>query len=367
MEPLQVLPCWENNGKRLDPGALIPFNHLFKPQPARIVMNVLTHRPRRLRKSAGIRRMIRETSLSPRSFIYPLFIAPGENVRNPIPSMPGQEQLSIDQALGLAREAYDLGVGGIILFGIPESKDPVGSDAFDEQGIMQRAIRALKAELPELYVIADACFCEYTDHGHCGVIHDNDVDNDATLENLGRACVTYAEAGVDMVAPSGMMDGMVDAIRTALDAAGHHGTPIMSYAVKYASAYYGPFRDAVDSTPQFGDRRTYQMDPANRREAFREAALDVEEGADILMVKPGLPYLDILRDLRETTDLPLAVYNVSGEYAMLKAAAGNGWIDGDRVILETLTAFKRAGADLILTYHALEAARLLRRGPNESA
>lgn len=317
----------------------------------------LIHRPRRLRRTPQIRRMVRETRLLPEDLALPLFIVPGVAVRKPVVSMPGVAQLSIDQAVLVAKEAQDLGLGGIILFGIPKSKDSTGSDAVDPNGIVQSAIRAIKAELPELWVIADACLCEYTDHAHCGVLRGQEIDNDATLEILGRAAVSYAEAGVDMVAPSGMMDGMVGAIRAALDDAGHALVPILSYAVKYASAYYGPFRDAAENTPTFGDRRAYQMDPANRREALREARLDIEQGADWLMVKPGLAYMDILRELRDRFDHPLAVYNVSGEYAMIKAAAANGWIDEQRVVMETLTGFKRAGADLILTYHALDAAR----------
>ncbi|MBF0271118.1 MAG: porphobilinogen synthase [Magnetococcales bacterium] len=321
----------------------------------------LVHRPRRLRRTPTIRRLVRETRLAPEDLVLPLFIVPGEGVRRPVSSMPGVAQLSIDEALPVAREALDLGLGGIILFGIPKIKDSMGSDALDSQGIVQRAIRAIKGALPDLWVIADTCLCEYTDHAHCGVMRGQEVDNDATLELLGRAAVSYADAGVDMVAPSGMMDGMVGAIRHALDGAGHSGVPILSYAVKYASAYYGPFRDAAENTPAFGDRRAYQMDPANRREALREATYDVEQGADWLMVKPGLAYMDILRELRDHFQLPLAVYNVSGEYAMIKAAAANGWIDEPRVVLETLTGFKRAGADMILTYHALDAARWMKQ------
>ncbi|MBF0342376.1 MAG: porphobilinogen synthase [Magnetococcales bacterium] len=321
--------------------------------------SAFTHRPRRLRRTPAIRRMVRETRLTPEDLVLPLFIVAGEGVVKPVPSMPGVAQLSIDAALPVARQAFEMGLGGIILFGIPKIKDSIGSDAVDPEGIVQRAIRAIKREVPELWVIADTCLCEYTDHAHCGVLKGHEVDNDATLEILGRAAVSYAEAGVDMVAPSGMMDHMVSAIRAALDRAGHSRIPILSYAVKYASAYYGPFRDAAENTPSFGDRRAYQMDPANRREALREAALDVEQGADWLMVKPGLAYMDILRELRDHFELPLAVYNVSGEYAMIKAAAANGWIDEPRVVLETLTGFKRAGADMILTYHALDAARWL--------
>ncbi|MBF0401646.1 MAG: porphobilinogen synthase [Magnetococcales bacterium] len=337
---------------------------------------LLTQRPRRLRRNAAIRRMVRETLVQPADLIYPLFIVPGRDICNPVASMPGVAQLSIDQALKVARAAYEMELGGIILFGIPEVKDPTGTDARSPTGIIQRGIRSIKESLPELYVMADTCYCEYTDHGHCGILGpsrpllgradptaaDLDVDNDATLAILGQAALSYAEAGVDMIAPSGMMDGMVAAIRRALDQKGHTAIPILSYAVKYASAYYGPFREAADSTPAFGDRRTYQMDPANRREAIREATLDCAEGADMLMVKPGLAYLDIVRELRNRFELPLAVYNVSGEYAMVKAAAAMGWIDESRVVLENLTAFKRAGADLILSYHALDAARLLQNG-----
>ncbi|MBF0161623.1 MAG: porphobilinogen synthase [Magnetococcales bacterium] len=329
----------------------------------------LIHRPRRLRRTAAIRRMVRETLVQPADLIYPLFVVPGENIRKPVTSMPGVAQLSVDQAIHAARHARELELGGIILFGIPEVKDPTGTDARNPGGIIQQAIRRIKTELPDLYVMADTCYCEYTDHGHCGILTaahaaamHRDVDNDATLEILGQAAVSYGEAGVDMVAPSGMMDGMVAAIRQALDHNGHSGLPILSYAVKYASAYYGPFREAAESSPAFGDRRTYQMDPANRREAMREAELDVAEGADMLMVKPGLAYLDVLRELRDRLQHPLAVYNVSGEYAMVKAAAALGWIDEERVVLENMTAFKRAGADLILTYHALDVARLLHNG-----
>ena len=316
-------------------------------------------RPRRNRQSAAIRDMVRETTLSPRDFIYPLFV--DETITEPVPvaSMPGVSRIPLAGVGQAVKEAAGLGIPGVILFGIPAHKDAVGASGWDANGIVQRAIREAKDAVPELCVIADTCFCEYTDHGHCGVLHGHTVDNDATLENLQKEAVSYAEAGVDMVAPSGMMDGMVAAIREGLDAAGFADVPIMSYAVKYASAYFGPFRDAADSAPSFGDRSTYQMDPANAREALREARLDVEEGADILMVKPALAYMDVIRAVRETTDLPLAVYNVSGEYAMVKAAAERGWIDERRVVLETLVGFKRAGADIILTYHALDAARWL--------
>jgi porphobilinogen synthase len=319
--------------------------------------NRLIHRPRRLRKNPAIRRMVRENHLRCEDLILPLFIVPGQNIKKPVISMPGVDQLSIDKAIEVARQAEKLGLGGVILFGIPTTKDSTGSDARDSEGIVQKAIREIKTALPDLYVIADTCFCEYTDHGHCGPIKGNSVDNDATLELLGEAAVAQAQAGVDMVAPSGMMDGMIEAIRSALDEAGYEEIPILSYAVKYSSAYYGPFREAAQNTPSFGDRRAYQMDPANRLEALREAALDLEQGADMLMVKPGLAYMDIIRDLKNSYELPLAVYNVSGEYAMVKAAASQGWIDEKGVVLETLTGFKRAGADLILTYHALDAAR----------
>jgi len=273
--------------------------------------------------------------------------------------MPGVSRIPLAQVSDMAREVEALGIPGIILFGIPAEKDAVGSGGWDANGIVQQAIRAAKAACPDLCVIADTCFCEYTDHGHCGVLHGEDVDNDATLINLQKEAVSYAEAGVDIVAPSGMMDGMIAAIRSALDEAGFSHTPVMSYAVKYASGYFGPFRDAADSAPSFGDRASYQMDPANRREALKEAWLDVEEGADMLMVKPALAYMDIIREVKDATQLPLAVYNVSGEYAMVKAAAANGWIDEKRVVLETMLSFKRAGADMILTYHALDVARWL--------
>ncbi|MBF0357597.1 MAG: porphobilinogen synthase [Magnetococcales bacterium] len=320
----------------------------------------IIHRPRRLRTNPAIRRMVRENHLHPEDLILPLFIVPGENIKKPILSMPGVDQLSIDQAVMVAKEAQELGLGGIILFGIPAKKDGTGSDARSADGIVQRAIAEIKSALPELYIIADTCFCEYTDHGHCGPIKGSSVDNDATIELLGEAAVAQAKAGVDMVAPSGMMDGMVQAIRAGLDSAGYEELPILSYGVKYSSAYYGPFREAAENTPTFGDRRAYQMDSANRLEAIREAALDIDQGADIMMVKPGLAYMDILRDLKNHFDLPLAVYNVSGEYAMVKAAAMQGWIDEKGVVLETLTGFKRAGADLILTYHGLDAARWIR-------
>jgi porphobilinogen synthase len=319
------------------------------------------YRARRLRRTANLRRMIRETALTVDDLIYPMFSIHGEDIRREISSMPGIFQQSIEHLVAEAREVRDLGIPAVMLFGIPERKDPLGSDAYSENGIIQRTVAALKSEVPELTVITDVCLCEYTDHGHCGVIENGEVDNDATLQLLGAEALSHARAGADMVAPSDMMDGRVAAIRELLDANGFSHIPIMSYAVKYASAFYGPFRDAAQSAPQFGDRRSYQMDPANRREAWREAALDVQECADFLMVKPAMAYLDIIRDLRERFELPLAAYNVSGEYAMLKAAAQNGWIDHDRAMLELLTGIKRAGADVIITYHAKEAARLLNK------
>lgn len=317
------------------------------------------YRARRLRRTPNLRRMIRETTLAADDFIYPMFSIHGDNIRREIPSMPGIYQQSIEHLVDEACEVFDLGIPAVMLFGLPEQKDPLGSDAYSDQGIIQRSIAAIKAEVPELTVITDVCLCEYTDHGHCGVIKDQEVDNDATLQLLAAEALSHARAGADMVAPSDMMDGRVAAIREMLDANGFSHLPIMSYAVKYASAFYGPFRDAADSAPQFGDRRSYQMDPANRREALREAALDVQECADFLMVKPAMAYLDIIREVRDHFELPLAAYNVSGEYAMLKAAAANGWIDHDKVMLELLTGIKRAGADLIISYHAKEAARLL--------
>ena len=319
----------------------------------------LIHRPRRLRKNPAIRSLVRETSISPSDFIYPVFVDETITEAVPVKSMPGVSRIPLGDVGKITRECASLGIPGIILFGIPAEKDATGSGGWDANGIVQRAIREAKNSSPESYVIADTCFCEYTDHGHCGVLDGDEVDNDATLANLQKEAVSYAEAGIDMVAPSGMMDGMIAAIRAGLDSAGFKDLPIMSYAVKYASAYFGPFRDAADSTPSFGDRASYQMDPANSREALREAMLDIEEGADILMVKPGLAYMDIIRTVKDATDLPMAVYNVSGEYAMVKAAAEKGWIDEKRVVLETMLSFKRAGADLILSYHALDAARWL--------
>jgi porphobilinogen synthase len=319
-------------------------------------------RPRRLRRSDALRQLVRETTLAAENFIYPLFVCPGKGVRREISSLPGQFHFSVDEVAREVEEVAKLGIPAVILFGLPEKKDEVGSEAWHPEGVVQRAIRAIKKAVPELTVAVDACFCEYTTHGHCGVILNGEVNNDATLENLGRAALSYARAGADVVAPSGMMDGFVGFLREGLDEDGFERVAILSYAAKYASAYYGPFRVAVDSTPAFGDRRGYQMDPANVREAIREVALDIEEGADIVMVKPALAYLDVIGEVRRTFDVPVAAYNVSGEYAMLKAAAEKGWIDYDRVMLETLLAMRRAGADMILTYHAKEAARLLRGG-----
>jgi len=319
-------------------------------------------RPRRIRQSAALRNMVRETTLSINDFIYPVFVDETITEAVPVASMPGVSRIPLSHVGKIVTEAASLGIPGILLFGIPAHKDATGSSGWDEHGIVQEAIRAARGAAPETCVIADTCFCEYTDHGHCGILDGETVDNDATLINLAREAVSYADAGVDMIAPSGMMDGMVGAIRAGLDKTGHQHVPIMSYAVKYASAYYGPFRDAADSAPSFGDRSTYQMDPANAREALREALLDVDEGADILMVKPALAYMDIMRMVKDMTQLPLAVYNVSGEYAMIKAAAEKGWIDEQRVVLETMTGFKRAGADMILSYHALDVARWLRDG-----
>ncbi|TAN45105.1 MAG: porphobilinogen synthase [Nitrospirae bacterium] len=317
------------------------------------------NRYRRLRKNDTIRRMVRETSLSADDFIYPLFVTFGKGVRKPISSMPGCFQESIDEAVKNAKESYALGIPSIILFGIPEHKDELGTGAYDENGVVQNAIKAIKDAVPDLYVITDVCMCEYTNHGHCGVIEKGEVENDKTLRLLAMEAVSHAKAGADMVAPSDMMDGRVGAIRGALDENGFGGIPIMAYAAKYASGFYGPFREAAESTPQFGDRRSYQMDPANRREALREISLDIQEGADVVMVKPALSYLDIIADARASFAIPLAAYNVSGEYSMVKAAEQLGWIDGKRVMIEILTSIRRAGADLILTYHAKEAAEII--------
>jgi len=311
--------------------------------------------------------MVRETTLSPNDFIYPLFVVHGENVRKPVASMPGVFQLSVDQLAGEAEELSSLGIPAVILFGLPAVKDPIGEENFAPDGIVQQSVRALNDAAPGLIVTTDVCLCEYTDHGHCGVLNENHANlpegyvlNDETLDVLRKVAVSHAEAGADIVAPSGMMDGMVAAIRSALDEGDFSHIPILSYAVKYASSFYGPFRDAADGAPKFGDRKTHQMDPANVREALLEAEQDIEEGADIVMVKPALAYLDVIQRVREQFDVPVAAYNVSGEYAMIKAAAANGWIDERGAVLETLTAFKRAGADLILTYHAKDAARWIR-------
>jgi porphobilinogen synthase len=321
-----------------------------------------TTRPRRLRASAPLRSLVAETRLAVADLVYPLFVVPGTGVRDEIESMPGNYHLSVDVLVEETRSVADLGIPAVLLFGIPEAKDDVGSGAYAADGIIQRAVRAIKdADVP-LLVVCDVCLCEYTSHGHCGVIRDGEVDNDATLELLARTGVSQADAGADVVAPSDMMDGRVGAIRSALDAEGHGSVAIMSYAAKYASAFYGPFREAADSAPQFGDRRGYQMDPPNVREALREMEADLQEGADILMVKPALAYLDVLARARQRFEAPLAAYNVSGEYAMVKAAAAQGWLEGPRVALEILTAIKRAGADIIITYHAKEAARWLREG-----
>ncbi len=323
-------------------------------------MSFPTTRPRRLRATSALRRMVRETVLAPDDFVYPMFVVHGQEVRRAITSMPGVYQLSVDQAVAEAEEAAGLGIPSIVLFGIPSLKDAVGSENFSDDGIVQQAVRAVKGATPELSVIADLCMCEYTDHGHCGIVDNGEIVNDATLEILQKAAVSYAQAGVDVVAPSGMMDGMVRAIRSALDAEGFVNVSILSYAIKYASAFYGPFREAAEGAPKFGNRKTHQMDPANAREALRELALDLNEGADMVMVKPALAYLDVIRRVRDACYVPLAAYNVSGEYAMIKAAAGNGWLDERSAVLELLTSIKRAGADLILTYHAKDAARWLR-------
>ena len=315
------------------------------------------YRPRRLRQNDAFRRMIRETTLSVDDLILPIFAISGKNIKNPIPSMPGQFQLSIDNLIKTSKKAFELGIPAVMLFGIPDRKDPLATSAYAKNGIVQKAVKSLKDKLPELVVITDVCLCSYTDHGHCGIVEGNIIDNDATLDLLARTALSHAKAGADMVAPSDMMDGRVAEIRNALDENGLSNIPIMSYAAKYCSAYYGPFRQAADSAPKFGDRRTYQMDPANSLEAVREVTMDVEEGADIIMVKPALPYLDIICRIRDEIDLPLAAYNVSGEYAMIKAAEKMGWIDGKKVMMETLIAIKRAGADMILTYFALEAAQ----------
>jgi porphobilinogen synthase len=317
-------------------------------------------RPRRLRRTPALRNLVRETTLAPDNFIFPLFVCPGKGVRREIASLPGQFHFSADELAREAEELAKLGIPGVILFGLPEKKDEVGSEAWHPDGVVQRAIRAIKKAVPSLTVAVDACFCEYTTHGHCGVMTEGQLDNDATLENLSRLALSYARAGADVIAPSGMLDGYVGFLREGLDEDNFDRVALLAYSAKYASAYYGPFRAAADSTPAFGDRHGYQMDPANVREAIREVALDVEEGADIVMVKPALAYLDVIGEVRREFDLPIAAYNVSGEYAMLKAAAEKGWIDHDRAMLETLLSIRRAGADMIITYHAKEAARLLR-------
>ena len=318
------------------------------------------YRPRRLRRSKTIRDLVSETRLSADELIYPMFAAPGKGVREEVPSMPGIYKQSIDNIVKEAREAEALGVKSVLLFGIPEHKDETGSEGYAEDGIIQKTVRELRKKTPDLLVVTDVCMCEYTSHGHCGIIKGGDVDNDETLEYLAKMAVSHAEAGADIVAPSDMMDGRVGVIREALDDAGFDKVPIMSYSAKYASGFYGPFRDAAESPPQFGDRRSYQMDPPNVREALREIALDIEEGADIVMVKPALSYLDVIRAAREEFDHPLAAYNVSGEYSMVKAAGKLGWIDEKLVMMEILTSIKRAGADIIITYHAKEAAEILR-------
>jgi porphobilinogen synthase len=319
----------------------------------------LVYRPRRLRRSAAIRRMVRETVLTPADFIHPLFVAPGKAVRQEVAAMRGVSRLSVDFLVEEVKSIWDAGVPAVLIFGLPQKKDETGSEAASPRGAVQQAVRALKKALPELVVITDVCLCGYTSHGHCGIVHRGEIDNDATLEVLAQVALSHAEAGADMVAPSDMMDGRVGAIREALDDRGFEMVGVLSYAVKYASAFYGPFREAAESAPQYGDRRGYQMDPANAREALREATLDVEEGADILMVKPALPYLDIISQLAGEFDLPIAAYQVSGEYSMIKAAAAQGWLDEPAVMLESLTAIKRAGADMILTYFAKDAARLI--------
>jgi len=320
-------------------------------------MSFPDERPRRLRRTERLRAMVRETTLTPASLIYPLFVTPGSGVRREIPSLPGCYHLSVDQVVREAEVVEKLGIGGVILFGLPAAKDPVGSEGYADDGVVQQAIGAIRGVCKELLVVTDVCLCEYTSHGHCGVVEQGEVQNDPSLELLSKMAVSHAKAGAHVVAPSDMMDGRVGAIRDALDTSGFAGLPILSYAAKYASAFYGPFREAADSAPQFGDRRGYQMDPGNVREALREVRLDVEEGADIVMVKPALPYLDVIRAVKESVDRPVAAYNVSGEYAMVKAAAAKGWVDEERMMREILTSIRRAGADVILTYHAKDFAR----------
>ena len=318
-----------------------------------------TQRLRRLRSTEAIRGLVRETRLSPRQFILPLFVCPGEGVRREIGSMPGHSQMSIDETVRECEEVESLGIGGVILFGLPESKDEMASGAYDDNGIVQRAIRAIKREVPRLLVMTDVCNCEYTSHGHCGYVKDGDVDNDTTLQWLAKSALSHARAGADIVAPSDMMDGRVWAIRQALDANGYEKIPILSYSAKFASVFYGPFREAAESAPQFGDRRSYQMDPANAREAMQEIELDLQEGADVIMVKPAMPYLDLIRQARDRFDVPIAAYQVSGEFSMIMAAGRNGWLDCERAMMESLTSITRAGAGIILTYFAKPAARLL--------
>ena len=322
-------------------------------------MSFPTHRKRRLRVNESMRRLVRETQLEPADFVLPLFACPGEGVRKPISSMPGNFQLSVDELVKECEGAHALGIGGVILFGIPDHKDEVASENYDDNGIVQRAIRAIKRAHPNLLVMTDVCNCEYTSHGHCGKVIDNDVDNDSTLEWLAASAVTHARAGADIVAPSDMMDGRVGAIRQALDKNGYQKVSILAYSAKFASGFYGPFREAAESTPSFGDRRTYQMDPANGREAMHEMELDLEEGADMLMVKPAMPYLDLIRQARDRFPVPISAYQVSGEYSMIMAAVERGWLDYDRIMMETLTSIRRAGADFILTYFARDAAKLL--------
>jgi porphobilinogen synthase len=317
------------------------------------------NRMRRLRRTPRFRDLVRETRLSAESMIYPIFVCPGQKVRTEVSSMPGQYNLSVDNAVQVAREAEKAGIAGILLFGIPSEKDEVGSDCYDENGIVQQALRAIRENVRDLLLITDVCMCEYTSHGHCGVIKHEYVQNDATLKLLADSAVSHVRAGADMVAPSDMMDGRVAAIRTALDSEGFTNTPIMAYSAKYASGFYGPFREAAGSTPKFGDRRSYQMDPPNAREALREISLDIDEGADIVMVKPAMAYLDIIARARQQFDIPIAAYQVSGEYAMIEAAAQNGWIERERIIMETLTAIRRAGADILITYYAMEMAKIL--------
>ncbi len=319
------------------------------------------YRPRRMRQTEGFRRMVRETVLDVNNFIMPLFAVEGKNIKNQIPSMPDQCQLSIDNLVKKCQEIAGLGIPAVILFGVPDKKDALGTAAYAKDGIVQRAVRAVKNKLPDLMVITDVCLCQYTDHGHCGVVEKNIIDNDATLDLLARTAVSHAKAGADMVAPSDMMDGRVAEIREGLDDSGFSHIPIMAYSAKYCSGFYGPFRQAADSAPKFGDRRTYQMDPANAQEALREATMDIGEGADIIMVKPALAYLDVICRIRQEIDLPVAAYNVSGEYSMIKAAEQLGWLDGPRVMMESLTAIKRAGADMILTYFAMDAAKEIRK------